>query len=265
MLEIYKAIKFNKELKGGTTRPWQIFVHKNGNFSLVPFIFKPFSIKDMSQSNLVLKEFLGSNIAKQFDLPTPDYGLVIEDDNFFHTFANNNDLVKRHKLISKLPAFGSIWLDGRTLAKSNIQFIKNSVDVDTLFIFDMLICNTDRNTSKPNLLLSNNEIYLIDHERSFTYYYDIEIKVSQNLWYEHLIKNHLFYKSIKSRKKSKKLNFDTFAYYLNQIFRVNELDKIAECLSENGHECSEYLNIRRNLSYLQNESTKFVNAVYKMI
>jgi len=87
MVSLYKAVKFNVELQGGTTRPWQIFLSKNDGvdadiYNLVPFIYKPFSKKDMSQSNLVLKEFLGSNLARQFDLPTPDFGLVLEDENF---------------------------------------------------------------------------------------------------------------------------------------------------------------------------------------
>jgi len=47
------------------------------------------------------------------------------------------------------------------------EIIESKIEIDSLFAFDNLIRNRDRNNYKPNLLLSRDSAYLLAHELGF--------------------------------------------------------------------------------------------------
>ncbi len=48
------------------------------------------------------------------------------------------------------------------------------IDIDTLFGYDNLIRNADRTHQPANLLIGNDDVYLIDHEMAFDLKGDIQ-------------------------------------------------------------------------------------------
>lgn len=74
--------------------------------------------------------------------------------------------------------FGSRYIDGAgAFSKFLWKFIAKNNNLGSIFAYDVLIRNCDRTQNKPNLLLVDNTIYLIDHELCF----DIDEKYLSNI------------------------------------------------------------------------------------
>lgn len=96
-------------------------------------------------------------------------------------------------------------------------------DVATLFAFDCLILNTDRNELKPNLLLKNRSVMAIDHERAFAYHAPHRSDCLS------VAKSHLLRKRMTKYLKQKGPQlFDTFEWYLRNL----DLSNWNRCLDE---------------------------------
>jgi hypothetical protein len=86
MIPVYQAIEFKDEMIGGSTRPWQVIVLKNG----VPasYVVKLYTEKDNEQNYTVFKECVCSRLAKEFDLQTPDTALIDFTPQFIETLPD---------------------------------------------------------------------------------------------------------------------------------------------------------------------------------
>lgn len=89
--------------------------------------------------------------------------------------------------------------------------------METIYGFDNLILNVDRRSNKPNLLLTDQEAILIDHELALSGIKQSFSNLTAGRW-EHLYQRHLFYSYLKARGPvANAVAFDTFTEYLRGL------------------------------------------------
>lgn len=211
-----KLVAIREEQKGGSTRPL-IIDAEDENSKISSYVLKLYNKKSINQNFAVAKEILISELAKEFDLPVPNYGIINFDhkylSRFFDTnYINNLDL--GYKFCSKI-------VDGVVIFNPSIKnnFLQD-YDIENVFAFDNLILNIDRGGfhNKPNLLVSDEDFVLIDHELTLPFYSHPQ-NSSINYWNTFMTyscNNHIFFKFLK-KKKNKNLIFDEFQMHLNNL------------------------------------------------
>ena len=86
-IPVFKAYRFINPLGGGSTRPWLIEVD-TGKEKPELYVMKLFREQDMAQRNYLAHEVMGSLLADEFDLPTPDIALVQLPLSFLETLED---------------------------------------------------------------------------------------------------------------------------------------------------------------------------------
>jgi hypothetical protein len=160
MLPVYRAISFDRIIdKGGRTHPWSVLVDTGAGIK--PYVVKMFSAYAASQREHVCNEVLGNALARQFDLKVPQAAFIEMDMDFVMTISDF-EAQQQFDLADERIKFGSELIEGNYLF--NPSFTKGQaakmVELDSLFAFDNLIRNRDRNNGKPNLLVKGSSAYL---------------------------------------------------------------------------------------------------------
>lgn len=217
MLPIYNAISYEKRIeKGGRTRPIIVTV-RDEHQTLKQYVVKLYSKQEVEQSQTVAREVLTMALAKEFDLCTPSPALIRLTTPFLETLPD--ELQKEIKQKDSRLKFGCEYLSdahnfGTNLPKNTLEGL---LRVDTVFAFDNLVRNFDRRTEKPNLLLLNHDIYLIDHEYCLSITADHVTDVEINNW-TYNYKGHVFYPFLSSHtRKTQEQYFDEFEELLKRL------------------------------------------------
>ncbi len=252
IVPIHIAYRFIKPLAGGTTRPWLIEVDTGKDFP-ERFVLKLFSKSDLEQENYIAHEILGSALARSLDLRTPGIALIKLTDDFKATVPE-----LQLKDLSKCPEglkFASAHILGQEYSATLHSRYLTKDDFPTIFAFDMLIANTDRNLRKPNMLIADQQFYLFDHERAFGF----EEPDMRKLGY--LIKDHLLYPRVKKLFRFSGENlFDTLKFYLEEL-RFTEIHPLLTQLEglqlagEKERRWIEYVEM------VQSDPVKFINLL----
>lgn len=229
MIPIYKARKLLKviEPQFGHTQPWVVLCE--GENGLAEFVVKVFTENHLSTFPRVHGEFAGSWLASEFDLLTPSVGWIELEEHFLRTLPPSSAL--QIDFDDDRLKFGSKVLNPFQHFPVGLKAkdFKKLIPISRLFAFDNLIRNSDRGTFKPNLLLTDSEAYLIDHEFSL----DINEGTIQDLkdsnWEGKFSSSHITYPYLSSGSKSDKVGcFDDF----NEYLRALNLNEFRELLVE---------------------------------
>ncbi len=219
------------------------------------FSLKLFSAKDLSQKNYIAHEILGTYLAKEFELRTPNVALIETDEIFLSTVpkSQKQDFIKCPVGLK----FASRFLEEAIEYQDVLQMrYLTKDDIAILLAFDMMIFNADRTHSKPNLLISEQKFHLIDHERAFGY----DTFQMSNISY--LIKEHLLFKKMKKLVSQRGIDvFDSFRFYLEglRFVGLEQLLDELERLELSGKSQRDYM---AYLKKLQHQSDKFINLLY---
>ncbi len=195
-------VSIKKILEGGSTFPLVIEA-EDENSNIAPYVLKLYKRQHVKQEFSVAKEILVAEIAKEFDLPVPDYGIINFDHKYLSGFFDDKyiDILDTgYKFCSKLKNGVFIYNPN---TKNN--FLKD-YDLENVFAFDNVILNTDRGgfRNKPNLLVNDNDFVLIDHEQTFPFYSAqfINSKMNyKNIFSTYFCKKHVFYDQLKKIRK----------------------------------------------------------------
>jgi hypothetical protein len=118
----------------------------------------------------------------------------------------------------------------------------------------------DRKPSKPNILISNNNFHLIDHELSLPINHQTLREFDSENW-TYNFKNHIFYKYLKSAKAERKVeHFETF----QELLRFINLDKLTSSrnqLLDYDHPVGDFDILLEYLYTIRNNSSKFVSIL----
>lgn len=176
--------------------------------------------------------------------------------------------------LDKGPKFGSVEIANAPIVDVREQrsFLK-SYDIGTIFALDNLVWNLDRGgtRNKPNLLIDDNTLILIDHEQIFPFANDtlatnayVMPLFDQSAWYYPYDK-HLFYPLLERMVPAEKANvFETFQYFLENL-SLDALDASALTLQRAGIETGNYSVIREHLLQTKAHAGEFCKLLTILI
>ena len=198
-------------MTGGTTKPF-IALALNEQGYVVEYVVKAFTKNQVNQNVSVAKEILCCELAKMFDLTVPNYGIMNFDRlDLERVYTKHwvDTLDKGAKFCSEFMGQYSIFSPSTSKA-----FLKD-YEILNIFAFDVFISNVDRGgyRNKPNLLINDNDLMVIDHELTFPYVNDVNYE-KRLVLYQH--QRHVLYKYIKQRKE-KIVGFDEFLMSLSSL------------------------------------------------
>jgi hypothetical protein len=257
-IPVLSAIQIKNEAipeNTGHNRPWIVTV--NTATGLQSFVVKLYDFKQVEDLHCVTNEIIGNILAREFDLKTPECALIDIPDELALTLPA--DMQQQFEQADERLKFGTYYLEGVASFVYNIdkKRLKERISLDTLYAYDNMICNQDRGTYKPNLLLDKEDAFLIDHE--FCFKEDMmRADIDQTEFSPSCTKYHLSYPYLKSSKK-KETFFDDFLFYL-QGLRVSALKPYFLQLREEGFtDYSEPIIYR--IEQIKQKSTTFVNQL----
>lgn len=236
MFQTYQARKLIRviEAKYGHTQPWVILCE--GPSGWAEFVVKVFTESHLSEKPRVHGEFAGSWLATEFDLLTPEVAWVEFDQDFIQSLAPELEL--KLDFHDDRLKFGSKALRNFQHFPPGLKHsqFKKYLPIDRLFAFDNFIRNPDRGSHKPNLLLTNSEAYLIDHE----YALDIDSDTIQAINDSNLpgkfSTTHIAYPFLKTGSTLEKSSyFEEFEIYLSS-FNINEIQRVLNEVENQGYQ-----------------------------
>lgn len=219
MIKEINLIGLIGSLEGGSTKPLMID-GEDENGEIQRYVVKLYKQEYNTQYFVVAKEIITSELAKEFDLPVPEYRIINFDNKLLEELGEYNQ--KQIEQIQNGYKFCTKLEDAYILFNPNFKnnFLKN-YEIETLFAFDNFIINPDRGgwRNKPNLLISDEDFLLIDHEQSFSFYQTKinSAKLSYNKSFSSYdYTKHIFYNKLKKRKVNTNV-FDDFDYSLKNL------------------------------------------------
>lgn len=269
-MHIYQAVEFVSAIdKGGSTCPWVVKVFTDSN-TIVPYVVKLFTPSSTAQYQPIAKEVFGNRLAIEFDLPVPEYALIELSAEFIDTLPEQYK--DRLHGVSPGLKFGSAEAKNMSIVKPELlpSFLKE-YNLGTIFAFDNLVQNLDRGgfRNKPNLLINDENVLLIDHEQIFYFANDAEegdlvtLSLDPNGWsstYAACYK-HVFFPHLKAyRRETRNEAFDTFHEHL-RFLDVSCLDIVAKELQENGISVGNFPRIKKYLSLIKANHNEFIQLL----
>ncbi|MFT3752740.1 MAG: hypothetical protein QM800_07640 [Paludibacter sp.] len=259
-LPVYEAVGFQKILdKGGHSKPWLVLVDMEG--SPRPYVVKLYKTNDIEARNKMTAEVLGNVLAPEFGLNVPDAAIINFGDDFrMHLNAECEELLLE---LDDRPKFGTEFIEGANLY--NVGFTRKEtqdiISPSTLYAYDYFICNRDRNLHKPNLLIKQEQSYLIDHEMAL----EIDENTFRNFELEQWdtrYQHHLFHHFITKYREKSNL-FDEFLFYL-QNFNFKKFESYFSQLEGFGFSTDKE-NILSYWESVQKKSSIFANILLSSI
>ncbi len=202
------ASSYQRRMTVGRTRPC-LFSCENADGDLNgEYVVKLRAGLDNPDVGL-FSELFASQLATFLDIPTPEPAIIIvnpeladiiEEPQLEHDIRSSTG----HNFGSKVITGGfDTWPIGEAIPPSLKQLACE------VFAFDAMIQNPDRKPENPNILWRGHELYVIDHETSFSFVYPI---IGQESTMDFL-RDHLFYQSFKEEA----INLDRFAGALETL------------------------------------------------
>ncbi|EAY26506.1 HipA family kinase [Microscilla marina] len=258
MLPVYEAITVHKIIeKGGSTKPWLVEVLVKDQPKA--YVVKMFTEKHVDQVAPVANEVYANVLAKQFDLPCPKAAFIHFSDNFKFWLTKEQQEVLDTK--DQRIKFGSEYIEGNTPYNRDSVLPIYELEADeiaNIYAFDMLIANWDRRIAKPNILLTETNFYLIDHELGFQYT-EAHIEHFRAKKLMNRYGDHIFYPML-NQGSIQEYYFTIFEEYLRYL-PVNILDSYANQLLKYKHPIGNYQLIKRFLGIIKAQPSQFIDIL----
>lgn len=254
-----RLILINGKITESSNYPLEIWALDENN-EKNKYYFKPFR---QSSVNIyqTAKEIIACELSVLFDLPTPSYSILDISNSKLGELYTENELRKfysGYKFCSKkLEQY--LVFDSSVVS---VGFLKD-YEIINIFAFDLLIQNTDRGLrkGKPNLLINDNSLVMIDHELCLSFIcsqppskLDYESYLSFYRGNEHVLYNHIRAIKIKSHI------FDNFCDLLLNL-DINSLDSVFNEMDKFNIEYGDRLDYYLYLNWCKNN----VNIVKKYL
>lgn len=224
-------VNYESVLVGGSSKPILINALNNEGIEK-PYVMKTYKTKFIEENFSIAKEIIVTYLAKEFDLPVPEMGLISIENKDLKKFYNEDEI----KSIDNGYKFCTEYQEGYVIMSTTLASKKlvNEYDIGNLFAFDNLIMNVDRGgfRNKPNLLLKDENFLLIDHEQTFPFFNSFDKKIDQNyfsIFNNFYYQNHIFWSLLKTFSTTKKQDlFNEFSEILKNL----NIDKLKLIFSE---------------------------------
>lgn len=256
-----QIVTIGEVMKGGTTKPVNIIALNNG--TPTNYVMKVFTKSQISQVSSVAKEIVCNELAKQFNLNSPDYGIIkVMHDEFTGIYDDERiaKLDEGYKFCSK-------YIEGSAIFNPLVtnSFLKD-YELASIFAFDFFIYNVDRGgfRNKPNLLINDSDLFLIDHELTFPF---IRNEINE-VNYENYLGNYPFQKHVlidylKSLRNKNGL-FDEFIEML-KVLNMNHISNIFDFIDKFNIACVERQKFMHYFAWAKNNVAIFDRYLKAMI
>lgn len=152
------------------------------------------------------RELLAAFLAALLDINTPEPVIIHVGPDFVETMRGSSVYPQVAKSIGI--NFGSRYIPGNIPLRPTQSLSREQAQqAARIFIFDLLIKNSDRNHLKPNLFLADDKIYIIDHELAFGFLFTLPSLLSPVAWQLNHTDvtdagNHFFYSFLRQKAKT---------------------------------------------------------------
>lgn len=223
---------------------------------------KTYKKKYIKDNFSVAKEILITELAKEFDLPVPNYGIIKINNEDLANFYNEEEI----SLLDDGYKFCTEYYEGYVIISIILSsnFLKD-YETENLFAFDNLIMNVDRGgfRNKPNLLLQDKEMLLIDHEQTLPFINGFPLTNANNfhsIFNNFYYQNHIFWNILKKRQKAKR---EMFFEEFMEILRTLNIEKHKVLFAEMDKYDIAYGEISTIFAYLywSKENCSYINKV----
>lgn len=212
-IPILFASSYQKRMSSGRTKPCLFLCEDDSGDQLGEYVVKLKAGIEHGVNGLVA-ELLSAQLAKFLDIPVPEPALIQVDPAITEVISDQElaDKIRNSagsNYGSRLVTGGfETWPIGKALPMALKQLATE------IFAFDALIQNPDRRDDKPNVLWRGDDLYIIDHEMSFSFIYGILLSSNpRQLSGLPFLRKHLFYQGLKGREVS----LDRFAGALETL------------------------------------------------
>jgi len=258
-IPILSATSLQRILHSGRTKPCIFFCEDETGERNGEYVVKLKAGMETGVNGLAA-ELIASQLAGFLDIPTPD-AAIIELDAVIAEVIPDAGLALRIRGSSGLN-FGSRVITGGFDTWPVSKAIPSSLKTlaAEIFAFDAMIQNPDRRADKPNILWKGDELFIIDHEMSLMFVYDILPTPSpwqiSNLRF---IKGHLFYNALKGQT----VNLDRFAGAL-ELLADNTIETMLTNVPEEWRS-DNIAKIKTHISEIAQHSNNFVDEVRRTL
>lgn len=193
-------ISFEKRLSGAS-KPFILVGKRTPESERENFVIK--ILDNVISKESVCRELIANRLAKHCGLNIPECVFIDINEDFVNKLQKEEH---PHYEICKNSVglnFGTKYIDNWTIWSSAFTSCININELQKIFFFDLFISNPDRSRENPNLFFKQNKIYVIDHEKAFSYLQDIIINSKPWLLSEgdkYSIKKHIFFEDLKNRQ-----------------------------------------------------------------
>lgn len=224
-----KLVSIDGAAEGGSSKPLLITAVDEKGIAK-QYVMKLFKRNNIEQNYSVAKEIFINELAKEFNLSVPNYAVIKINHELLLDFFSPEEIEKLDKGYKFCSEFMSQYVIFNPLV--SLSFIKD-YDIENLFCFDNMVINVDRGVArdKPNLLINDNNILLIDHELTLPF---INNGIENTNYYNYLRSyqhdNHIVKKHLKALRQKDNLFTDFFESlkYLN----INKFDDLFDELDK---------------------------------
>ncbi len=214
-MRLLELIFINGHLKGGTTKPLDVWAtnqyHEEGRY--VVKSFRNGIVNNFSTA----KEIIAVEIALKFDIPVPAYGVINIPDEELRGYYSENEFLK----IEKGYKFCSKFIEQYTIFDPIISTsYLAQYHIENIFAYDLLMLNSDRGgfRNKPNLLINDDELIIIDHELTLPFINDNPPVIN----YERFLANYQYQNhTLLNHIRSIKVKNHIFDEFLEVLSRTN--------------------------------------------
>lgn len=207
-IEVLEYTDIVKIMDNGSSYPLLITA-LNGNDDEIPYVMKTYKTLNVEQNFTIAKDILISELAKEFDLKTPEYGIIDINNQELSDIYNDielsiDEINEGYKFCTKLEE-GAITTNSDIMSKRKLE----QYHIENIFAFDNLIMNSDRGgfRGKPNLLINDEDILLIDHEQTLPFINNFDN--NQNNFFSTFTpfdcSRHIFYNELKKTSNKDKI------------------------------------------------------------
>lgn len=242
------ALSAQEVLESGTTKPVVIFGTDGTTTSIGSYIVKPRGNGRMIGA-ASMRELLASFIASQLGILVPDPAIINVSGDFIESTRHTPNYP--YFVNSSGNNFGSKNIEGLiSVTEDHDTFKRFYHSLLRVLVFDIFISTSDRRTQKPNMSFRNNDIYVYDHELSFSFVFDISPNIEP--WVisdgdRTAIEGHILYNYFRGKELDCDSFIDSFSK-LNDDFWIKAKDLIPTDLYDDQFEV-----IKNNLnSKIQN-------------
>lgn len=260
MLPVLNAIGFVRQFKKHSrTQPWVVLANENDT-APQSYVVKLYTREENEDRNAVAKEVFCNVIAGQLGLDRPEAALIDFYSNDFMSLLTQGELDAINQRDYRIK-FATRLIERHTQfpEQMDVKFLTQFTKIDSIFAFDNFVLNTDRNLGKPNVLLNERAILLIDHEYTLDIKQTILDEFDAGTWAYKCVK-HILYDFLSSRYRTH--FFDEFAEKL-AAFNPDVLDPYADQLVRLGYNPAfgNYVLLKEYLNRIKNNPAKFANLL----